>query len=61
MEQSNVEKLCSCGQVHETVDDYIDLAERMGLTLSVEDLIEIEKVLEARNSKCEEYCERHHE
>lgn len=59
MEQTNVEKLCSCGQVHETVDDYIKLAEKLGLNLTYEDLVEIQKVLEQRNSQCIDYCEHH--
>ena len=53
MEQNNVDKLCkTCGHKHKTLDEYIEMAENLGLRLSVEDLAEIEKVIKAQEEKC---------
>lgn len=53
MEKENFVEYCkSCGHKHKTLDDYINMAENLGLRLSVEDLAEIEKVIKAQEEKC---------
>lgn len=39
---------------YKTVNEYIELAERLGLSLSVADLQEIDRVLKAEGEKCKE-------
>lgn len=39
---------------YKTLDEYIVLAEKLGIILSIEDLQEIERVLKAEGEKCKE-------
>lgn len=55
VEQEKFIEYCkSCGKKHKTLDEYIDMAENLGLRLSVEDLTEIEKVIKGQEAKCRE-------
>lgn len=55
MEKENFVEYCkSCGHKHKTLDEYINMAENLGLRLSVEDLIEIEKVIKVQEAQCKE-------
>lgn len=55
MEQENFVEYCKCcGHKHKTVEEYIEMAENLGLRLSVEDLTEIEKVIKEQEAKCRE-------
>lgn len=55
MEQENFVEYCKhCGHKHKTLEDYINMAENLGLRLSVEDLAEIERVIKEQENKCKE-------
>lgn len=61
MQKQDLEKIicASCGKEHKTLEDYIAIAENFGITLGVEDLMEIEKYIEAEEAKCKENSLNH--
>lgn len=61
MEKQMLDKIiCAvCGKEHKTLEDYIAIAEKFGITLSVEDLMEIERVLKEEEAKCKESSLNH--
>lgn len=56
MEKHILEKIicAGCNEKHKTLDDYIDIAEKFNIRLSVEDLMELEKAIKIKEEKCKE-------
>lgn len=55
MEKDDFVEYCkSCGHKHKTLEEYIAIAKNYGITLTVEDLTEIEKYIKLQEAKCKE-------
>mgnify|MGYP003314650758 FL=1 len=61
MEKQMLDKIicAACSKEHKTLEDYIAIAEKFGINLSVEDLMEIERVLKEEEAKCKESSLNH--